>query len=339
MINSVGSVCKIQSCGNRLNYDTRNVVVCCKCSAIYHEDCIKKNNSMCVNNNCDSIAFIKEESLELNTQDYINVLSTKKTKFSPTIFDYFRLFFRIIPLSYFYIKLWYNSNKSVIDTNDLDVFLREVQNCLNINVTIDGLEKIDKNIKKVFVGNHHSELDALILPLYIKAGVIVSISVNKTHIGRIMKKYTNTLTIKRGNQKKVTFRTDQQYDLLENNNLKYNTVTQMIEFLNKEKTNGFFVFPTSIFDQYQTLSKFRTGAFAMGFPIQPIILKYKQDISSMNILHIMMMEKVDVEVIVCDLMYNNENKSINEFAEEVRNIFKEKGNLLLSNVDPHDARD
>lgn len=341
MNKTIGSICKVNFCNKRLNYDTRKVVVCSKCSTIYHKDCIKKCKTSCTNQNCDNYVFIDEDSLDPNSQDYINVLSTKKTKFRPGFFDYVRLFYRLFPLLYYYGKFWLNSKKSVIDRLDLDQFLREVHQCLNINVTTKGFEKIDPTIKKVFVGNHHSEHEALILPLYIKAGVIASISINKTHIGRTMKLYTNTLTIKRGHSKSVTFRTDEEYSNLLNNKTTNisNTVEQMKDFLMNDKNNAFFVFPTSIFDQYQTLSKFRTGAFAMGFPVQPVIIKYKQDISSMNMLHMLMLERLDVEIIVSDLIYADKNKSIQEFAEEVRNIFRDVGGLKLSNVDSHDVRD
>lgn len=332
VMSSVGSVCKFDNCKKRLNFDTRNVLVCTKCSNIYHEDCVNNCGKMCINDNCNCSTFISENNLDTRSQDYINVLSTKKTKFKPGICDYLRLFKRIIPLMYYYTRFWWYSSKECVDNKELDIFLTGLHWCLNINVTVTGLEKIDPNVKKVFVGNHHSEHDALIIPLYIKAGVIASVSVNKTSIGRMMKKYTNTLTIKRG------VRNNTSPNTLEKK-CEPSTVDQMKTFLENEESNGFFVFPTSIFDQIKTLSKFRTGAFAMGYPIQPVILNYEQDISSINVMHILMLSRLDLKLTVLDLIYPKKNQSAKEFAEEVREIFRDIGGLKLSNVDTHDVRD
>lgn len=318
---------KCSHCKERFNCRTFDVVVCNECKNISHENCFmsKKNCGSC---KCSD--FTHESELIEGTQDHINVLSTKKTKFKPNIISKLRFVKRIFPLSYYFLRFFYDYSKIIHDKNELNVFLTGIQWSLNINVTVIGEEKIldhnnegEKREKRIFVANHCGEHDAIIIPKIFDTAVIASVAINKTIIGRMMKTYSDVIEIERG--------------------IKSDSVQKMEEYLKKDENKSLFVFPTSIYDNKNTLSLFRTGAFVVatnvGCPIQPVVIKYKQDISSMDILHILMLKRLDVTVQILDPIYNDSNKSPKDFADEVRQVFNKEGGLLLSNVDSHDVQD
>lgn len=320
--------CKCKFCEKRLNNDVSNLMMCPTCKNIYHKRCVNPfficstKPTECAVCKTLCLKFIKESHIPTNTQEFINIMSTKKTQYFPSICARLRSAARIIHLLH-YFRLFYNDYcNETVSLKSFDEFLDNLHWCLNIKVTVFGEEKLD-SATKMYVGNHSGEHDALIIPRYIKSGVLASVATQKTLIGRMMIRYTDVLLIERGKS--------------------HDTVDLMKDFLGSDDHPNLFVFPTGIFDQQDTISKFRSGAFATGYPVQPIITKFSKDISSMSISHILMLDSLEVEIHILDTIYNNRNLNAKEFAEHVRQEMSKYdtkyGKLSLSNVDSHDARD
>lgn len=314
-------VCKL--CNSRLNNDRKHVVVCTECSCISHENCYRKQTAQ---NTCPKCKIVnryrRESDLSKDSQDYINVLSTKRTTFSPKIKDHLRLIKRFIPALHYFCRLDRDCWRTTINPNEMNVFLDGIQWCLNIYVTVEGQENIDNNIKKIFVANHISDHDALIIPRFVMAdGVLASVAVVKNPIGYRLQRYRKNIIIERGK--------------------KQDAVKIMEDYM--KENNSLFVFPTGIFDNFKTISKFRKGAFQVAYSskyaIQPISVSSEQDISSMNQYDIFRLKRVDYKIKILPVVYGKDYGSVEDFAEDVRKMIANAGGLLLSNVYPSDVKD
>ncbi len=309
-INSKCLFCKL-----RLNCNTNNVVVCNDCSTISHKKCFKNKCEKCKSQNS-----LNESELIEGSQNHINVKSTKKTKFSPGFFDILRFLYRILPLIYSFLRFYIDYRKENSSRSELIHFLTSVHHILRINVTIKG--EINSE-KRIYIANHSGEHDAIIIPRYFDTAVISSIVINKTLIGKMMKKYSDVIEIERG--------------------VKSNVVDKIENYLNVKDNKSLFLFPTGIFDNIKTISKFRTGAFVASkntnIPIQIVAIKYKQDISSMDMIHILMFKNLEVEIDILDTIFIKPEQTCTEFSEEARNILNNKGGFELSNIDSRDVTD
>lgn len=90
--------------------------------------------------------------------------------------------------------------------------------------------------------------------------------------------------------------------------------------------------PQGIFSHIWTLPRFRTGAFATKYNVQPLILLYKQNVSSLSMFNILCYPCVDVTVKILPEEKRLIDESVNNFSERVRKNIAIEGNLLLSNV-------
>ena len=89
------------------------------------------------------------------------------------------------------------------------------------------------------------------------------------------------------------------------------------------------IFPEGMLTHSKSITKFRSTAFRLGYPIQPIILKYKQDIFDLMNFDIFCYKNIDVDIDVLEeIQTDGSEKSI----EEIRNIMAKTANLFLSNV-------
>jgi hypothetical protein len=202
--------------------------------------------------------------------------------------------------------------------------------------------------KVIFVSNHVGFIDALILPRFFRSGVIASISASSTLFGSIFSHYAPTLVVERGSNK--------------------NTVQLMNRFLSQDaRYASMYVFPQGMFAHVNSITRFRSGGFATRYPVQPIVTRYAQDVSSLSLLEMLCYPAVDVTVHVMDVVPREAAEDQDEdqdrgaendedpggrhgeeaaararlYAERVRRLMASHVSppLLLSNVDSYDAVD
>lgn len=184
----------------------------------------------------------------------------------------------------------------------------------NIHVSYYGLENYDDKQKKIIIANHTSYYDALIVFTKIKCGAVYSSSIKNP----IMNKITAiipSLCINRGE--------------------KNNTVEKINDFVDKH--NSIILYPQAIFSSIDTITQFKSGAFTTKYPVQPIIIRYKQDISSISYWKMLLLDRLDVEVYV-EKIINRCNMSIKEYVNVAYDIYAKYG-FKISNVSSSDVHD
>lgn len=188
---------------------------------------------------------------------------------------------------------------------------------LNFKIKLKGA-KLEKK-QCVFIGNHNSYLDPLVLFHLTKCRFLGSNAVLKGNpMGEKIMKYGPLITFTRGKEK---------------------AMDKLIKFV-KESNKSMCIFPEGMITHPKTIGKFRSGAFNLGIPVQPIIINYDPVImgESLNdfVIKLASQKRVDVEVIVLPPFYPPFSE---ERIERVRKKMAQAGKLLLSRVSNRDIKD
>ena len=206
---------------------------------------------------------------------------------------------------------------STIDSlfNCMNLKLKIIDNTKNdrIKIVNDQVKWIDNKLNKTkmaIISNHSSYLDPIIMFYLFRCGFISSDFVLGTDIGRLIAAQLNLLIFKR--------------------NVDTNIVDKMKKYLEKE-VDRIGIFPEGLIKTNDTLCRFRTGAFYLGVPVCPIVIKFDKMIFDHDmktfILKLMSQDVINVEVYISDLIYPPFTK---EKIEKIRNFMGEVGELKLS---------
>ena len=199
----------------------------------------------------------------------------------------------------------FNSNEHI------KTICNDIINKCNINIKLINKHKIS-NKQKIIISNHISYLDPIIIFNTFNCGFLASSIINDLP-------FTSNLI-------------DNVPIIVFNRGEKNNTVTKIKSSMDK-KGNDICIFPEGMITHAKTLCKFRSGAFNVGYPIQPIIIKYKPMIYSDSykdfVSKVLSVDKIDVEIIIFDLVYPPfDTKDI----ENIRYNMAYNTNLKLSRV-------
>lgn len=187
----------------------------------------------------------------------------------------------------------------------------------NIEIIVKGLNNIKKG-PKVFISNHTSHLDFIIIFYILKTGFLTSSVIRENSISKQILKMIPLLVIERGKDT--------------------NTVQKMRQYV--ENKGSLCLFPEGMLTHPDTIIRFRTGAFHIGYPVYPIVLKYKNVVADMSakefILKIVSCQKEIIEMHILEPFYPpfDENK-----IELVRMAMANRGDMLLSRVSNRDIVD
>jgi 1-acyl-sn-glycerol-3-phosphate acyltransferase len=229
------------------------------------------------------------------------------------------------------VKIWYNIPrllKTIIDIqfskgyNDGLQICKNVFDMNNIKIKVSGIDKI-KNSPKVFISNHTSHMDFLVLFYLLKTGFLTSSVINDNPISKTLLNIIPCLIVDRGSTKSKSNET---------------TVDKMKKHVKKE--GSICLFPEGMLTHPDTIVKFRTGAFHIGYPIYPIIIKYKNVIADMKthsfILKIASNQEEIITVKILDPVYPPFSDTD---IENVRYKMAKKGKLIMSRVSNKDIKD
>lgn len=309
--------CTCPYCQETFTYTTKPVAVIIPCGHLVHSQCLKNHMLFQKCQICKS-KFNKILTLyEISKMKSIkNILSYKQNLIdiiSVTIThndepNYLKLAGNIFPI----LDTVSNFAFSEIDNACLDNFLA----CCNINIFYTGLDNL-VNVNKVFVCNHHSVLDPIIILRMFKTGFVANASAKKGFLSKFSKTIPN-LYIDRQN--------------------KNNKTTDKIK-KHVSEHGSICIFPEGIISNRNTIFKFRTGAFHTGHPVQPIVIRYSNDISSTKISTLLLkaMEGNTINVFI-DILPLETGPFDNNKIEDVRTKMATKGNLLMSRVSNYDIR-
>lgn len=301
-------------CNKFLIYTDLKLVIAYPCNHIYHEDC-SKNIKNCFFCKKKIIFFFNQEILDKYKyknknifQMWVDINSCRYKKYNISSIDNLRLSLRLPYLLYLFYSCYSNPTRDNIFEN-IDCFLK---NC-NININVKN-KYLDRNIKKIYVLNHSNNLDSIISFKVLKCGFLASTKFKENGFMDIINKITPCLIINRG--------------------LKNNSVKQIKDFV--DKNNKIFIFPEGMLTNNNFLGEFRSGAFVTGYPVQPVIIKYKTELENSNnptnfIINIVSKEKIDVDVTFLPII---KTKYFDKdfITNYVRVLMANKGNFYLSRI-------
>jgi len=187
----------------------------------------------------------------------------------------------------------------------------------NISIIAKNMSKIQKH-NKIFVANHSSYMDIIIMFYLFETGFLASSVVRDNPIFGNLLNIMPCLVIERG---KTT-----------------NTVDIIRKYI--EEFNSICIFPEGMITDQKTLLRFRTGAFNVGVPIYAVNIKYEPvlyDPSMGNFIY-KLMSGNNVKITI-DVSGPYMPPFSDVDIEKIRYDMAEKGGLLLSRVSNRDTKD
>lgn len=304
------------SCGTALLWVKTEVIMLEPCEHLIHDKCFKKlKTNKCPYCKSTVSGITRKNDYKKNPDLYQKCIDiTSMTNFDNmssydafSVFENFPVFLSVIG------ELFVAYGKKA--GSDL---IENILSMNDTNVHVTGLNKI-KSGPKVFISNHTSHLDFLVLFYVLKSGYLASASVYENFLTRRLTEIIPLLVIDRSKKGE-------------------NTVEKMKKYI--EEKGSICLFPEGMITHPNALIKFRTGAFNVGYPVYPIVLKYDPVLGDMSTPNFMIkvasQQKVNVSVMILDPFYPpfDDNK-----IEEVRLAMANAGDLLLSRVSNRDIKE
>lgn len=302
-------------CKQGLAWIKKEVVMMNPCEHLIHMHCLKKIPSLncpyCnvkINGIVRKNDFIYDKTLFQKCIDIMSVSNfdhMSKIKTNEVLFNLPNLIGTIAQIPF---------SKGI---NDALRLCEDIFSMNNIKIKVHGKNKL-KPGPKVFISNHTSHLDFLTIFYVLKTGFLSSSAINDNIVSKQFTNIVPLLIINRGGAE--------------------NTVEKMRNYV--DDTGSICLFPEGMLTHPNTLIRFRTGAFHIGRPIYPIVLKYKNVVSDMSakdfIFKISSTQDETIEMFILDPVYPpfDENN-----IEQIRTAMANKGGMLLSRVSNRDIKD
>lgn len=319
-------VCAINNCGH-LVHDT--------------EKCKKNVNDVCELCNKQIENFISHNDLNEKDQSLIDIKSVMRIRpkfsylqkfigllrFSMTFPLIMSLMFRTF-MDYLHIPLYCSPDGEWINTVYLKRLIGQIVNLLNINIMIEGKEKLKNNSKAIFICNHTNYHDLFVIGHTCdEIGFVASPAINNFALGRAITKKIPHVMIENETTSKI-----QEIDKVRYTEVKKSGYERMIEFL--QKHNRLLICPEGMLSGTETIVEFRSGAFKcaseINCDIQPIAITYKQDVYSLVDFDLFCQPRIDVKITIMDrVKTDGSNESIKQIRENIAKV----GNLKLSRVE------
>jgi 1-acyl-sn-glycerol-3-phosphate acyltransferase len=300
-------------CRKGLTWVNKKVIMLMPCEHMIHERCFKKKK-ICpfCDVNVETTVSLDDFKNDNNLyQQCIDIMSATNFDKLSSI-TYYRLIYNSPNIISLLSRLMYMRNASNLKSITNDILQRN-----NIRVIVDGLDKI-KHGKKVFISNHTSTLDTFAIYNSIDTGFLCSSSIRDSFLSENILNILPLLYVNRGSRE--------------------NTVERMKEYV--EKNGSICLFPEGALTPPNTIIRFRTGAFNIGYPIYPIVLKYSKCISDMS--HINCLLKIGsctgetIHLSVLDPVYPPFD---NEKIENIRKNMATHGSFVMSRVSNRDIQE
>lgn len=312
-------VCNIDS----YNYDSISVML--PCEHLSHTKCIKNNYCFICGEtikkilNFDEINKKKFKSLYYY-QIYVDMLSFCKYygNYSISLKDLGYLYVKSPALiTQIYDLMYLDPNTEHIGSSKLNSISNNLLDIFNIKIKIINKHKLIKD-KKVIISNHSIIIDPIILYEVFKCTFLSATPLANGGLMKNVIKVMAILLIQRG---KRAF-----------------TVNKIKDYFETHDAD-ICIFPEGQYAHPNTLGVFRTGAFNVNKPIQPVIIKYDPPIYDndyvVNFIKFLSGEST-VTVTIMDAIYPPFN---NNDIENIRLKMAKCGNLALSRVSNFDIWD
>ena len=250
----INSMC---NCGVGLPWKKGNIVMAYPCEHIFHEKCFEQFKDIkcpLCNEIIEKKLSMFDESIHhqrfadmLSMSHYDNMSNNTPGRFLDSIFD----------LATVAARVPFASN-----SDDAKEICENLFSLNNLTMKVYGQEKIKLEKNKVFICNHVSHLELLIIYYLLGKGTgfLVSSITKDSQIMEKCREFVPLLTVERGNKNK-----------------KVNIVEEMTKFV--DKYGSICLFPEGMMKHPDALLRFRTGAFHIGRPVYAITIRHNDIIS------------------------------------------------------------
>jgi len=296
-------------CG-KLN-EKKNIISFYPCCHLIHQECYNKlkNKNKCYicKSKIDEVINLEKCKKFINTNKYKEIYSNILSQsFDDVQINYYLLIIRFIDIIILLLSSYFIKSKK-----DLNKWINRFFKLCDIKIKILNKEN-NKNIKKVYISNHTSHIDFLVLYSVHQSGFLH----NDTGLQFL---------------KKINL--ENMYNLFNKDLVKVekNTVKSLKKFMKHH--DSIIIFPEGQRNNSNTLCKFGTGAFNVGYPIQPLIIKCNKNIYHRNlsdfIKYIFTNENIIFTIDYLDIEYPAFDKIK---IENIRDKMAKKGDLFKSNL-------
>ncbi len=312
------------------------------CEHLVHAECNQRKEPFCdICNNGITSNTIKFDQLDVNDQRATDIESVirRMPNFSAwRKFVGFTRTLRTLPMicglsfrtfmDHCGIPLYCSPDREWINMKYLEKVNLKLLNLLNIHVTIQGEEKLHDKSKCIVICNHSNYHDLLAVgSKHTGMGFVASPAINNFTLGRaITKKYPHVM-VENDTTSKILDKDKTRYT-----EIKKSGYGRIIEFLKMH--DKLMICPEGMLSGTNTIVNFRTSAFKcaaeLNCDIQPIVIKYAQDVYSLVGSDILNNERVDVEIIVLDRVKTDGSP---ESIEQIRQSIANVGGLKLSRIE------
>jgi hypothetical protein len=304
------------SCNVGLPWKLQPVVMAYPCEHMFHEKCfdalfdtkcpicqthIEKKISM-----FDDDIHHQQFADILSMSNYDNMSHNTPGRFLDSIFDLASVIARI---PFITTK---NKGKEMCE----DIFALN-----NLTMKVYGLEKIKLEKNKVYICNHVTHFELVVLYYLLGTGFLASSIVGQSGIVEQFKNIVPLLTFNRGDK-----------------NRKLNIVDEMRQFVDDK--GSICLFPEGIMKHPDVLVRFRSGAFHIGHPVYAITIKHNDIISDGYVNRFLYKlggkRDINMEVHILGPYYPPFNDTL---IEGIRSNMALHGNMILSRVSNRDVVD
>jgi len=286
------------------------------CEHILHKKCYESNKRLCPIckhkiEKCNTFDNIKKEAKNnmLSYQKYVDMISVSNfNNLSESNISISGIIDFIGILSKLPFMAGYTDGRNGSG---------EILNLMNAHLIVHGTENIIKT-PKVYISTHTTFIDFIVIIYILKCGFLSSSYIKKSWYGRLI---TNIIPL-----------------LLLNRGKKSNTVDRMKKYI---KNHGSIcLFPEGMITHPDTITRFRTGAFYVGYPVVPVVITYNPPIYDSDInTFIKKMTSSSNLTITMKILPPEMPPFDNTHIENIRCKMAEAGNLAISRVSNKDLSD
>jgi len=188
----------------------------------------------------------------------------------------------------------------------------------NIEIHVNGLNKVKKNEPKVFIAPHTSHFDFMAIFYVFETGFLSSAAINHNPLSKML---TGVIPL-----------------LIVDRTKKENTVDKMKEYV--KSTGSICLFPEGMLTHPNTLIRFRTGAFHVGYPIYPLLIHYDNIVADMSIADFIFKlaskQTIRIDITVMNPYYPPFD---DDKIEKIRCAMADKGGYAISRVSNRDIKE
>lgn len=307
-------------CGKGLNWINKKIIMLEPCEHIIHKECFNNQNNkdMCMICNSKIEKIYDEKTLYKNKenqeiyQKYVDLISVKNFNYMTKVNKY-KLVENIPKILSIFSKIPFSKG-----INDGKSLTHEIMNIGNVTLTVEGLENIP-NGPKVIIANHTSDFDFIPLFYIFQSGFLSSSILLQSQIGKMISNIIKTVIVDRGKK---------------NNN----TVIKMRKHV--EKYGSICLFPEGLITHPDTIIRFRSGAFNIGYPISPVVLIYEPVVYDSDIgAYMQKLLSQEKFVVKMKILPPEFPPFTEQQIEKIRNKMAKAGNFAMSRVINKDIRD